>query len=168
MSPFYEVCHKKGSEKKRKAEAAKSNTRPILTFFQKKPEETVPEEGAPVSSESQSDEFHKGATSTGEEYSNTSEAMVVDDLVEIESGRNPAKLYHEDSASEARPEFDLGRNFPTDRGHFVEDIENESLKRNIIQHGPCRPDHAGSFEIVDERGNACSNFSSRYYNKYIE
>ena len=139
-----------------------------MTFFQKKPEETVLEEGAPVSSESESDEFHKSATSTCEENPNTSEAMVVDDLVEIESDRNPAKLHREGCASEARPEFDLDRNFPTDRGHFVEDIENTSFKRNIIQHGPCRPDHAGSFEIVDERGNASSNFSARYYNKYIE
>ena len=94
--------------------------------------------------------------------------MTIDDFIEIESDRNPAQLHHEDCASEARLEFDLGRNFPTDRGHFVEDIENASLKRNIIQHGPCRPDHAGSFEIIDERGDASSNFSARYYNKYIE
>ena len=98
-----------------------------MTFFQKKPEETVLEEGASVSLESESDDFHKSATSTGEANPNTSEAMVVDDLVEIESDRNPAKLHREDCASEARPEIDLDRNFPTDRSHFVKDIENASF-----------------------------------------
>ena len=37
------------------------------------------------------------------------------------------------------------------------------MKKNIIQHGPCRP--CGPFESVDINGSATTNFSASYYNK---
>ena len=51
-------------------------------------------------------------------------------------------------------------------GPFKKDIGNASLKWNIIQHGPCRPDYPGSYENFDERGNLSSNFSAEHYHKY--
>eukprot|EP00795_Rhopilema_esculentum_P010800 gene10800-19605_t len=68
------------------------------------------------------------------------------------------------SLNEHEPEvFDLSRENPTDRGHFKEDIKNAALKKNIIQHGPCRP--CGPFESVDINGSTTTNFSASYYNE---
>ena len=86
------------------------------------------------------------------------EAMAIDGLSATESVRNLAQLERGISVSEGRSVFDLSRNFTTDRSHFEEDIRRASLKRNIIQHGPCRPEPPGSFEIFDKRRNVSSNF----------
>ena len=80
----------------------------------------------------------------------------------------PITCMNQDEVTESscpnEPEiFDLSRENPTDRGHFDEDIKNAALKKNIIQHGPCRP--CGSFEPVDGNGNATTNFNASYYNK---
>lgn len=62
--------------------------------------------------------------------------------------------------------FDTTRKFPTDRGHFTENITDRDLKTLIMQHESCRP--LGPFEYVDDEGNAIVNFSARYYSKYID
>ena len=62
--------------------------------------------------------------------------------------------------------FETTRKFPTDRGHFTENITDRDLKTLIMQHESCRP--LGPFEYVDDEGNAIVNFSARYYSKYID
>ena len=80
----------------------------------------------------------------------------------------PITCMNKDEVTELRshnePEiFYLSRENPTDRGHFDEDIKNVALKKNTIQHGPCRP--CGPFESVDGNGSATANFIASYYNK---
>ena len=62
--------------------------------------------------------------------------------------------------------FDTTRKFPTDRGHFKENITDCDLKILIMQHESCRP--TGPFEYEDEEGNSIVNFSARYYNKHVD
>ncbi|CAB4035450.1 Hypothetical predicted protein, partial [Paramuricea clavata] len=62
--------------------------------------------------------------------------------------------------------FDTTRKFPTDRGHFKENITDCDLKIMVMHHESCRP--TGPFEYEDEEGNSIVNFSARYYNKYID
>ena len=63
-------------------------------------------------------------------------------------------------------QFDLSKSYPTDRGHFCEDLHDADLKKMILQYGPCRP--GGSFEYIKEDGYVSSNFSARYYNKHVK
>ena len=68
-------------------------------------------------------------------------------------------------------QFDLSKSYPTDRGHFCEDLHDADLhdadlEKMILQYGPCRP--GGSFEYIKEDGSVSSNFSARYYNKHVE
>jgi len=53
-------------------------------------------------------------------------------------------------------QFDLSKSYPTDRGHFCEDLHDADLKKMILQYGPCRP--GGSFEYIKEDGSVSSNF----------
>ena len=63
-------------------------------------------------------------------------------------------------------QFDLSKSYPTDRGHFCEDLHDADLKKMILQYGPCRP--GGSFEYINEDGSVSSNFGARYYNKHVK
>ena len=61
--------------------------------------------------------------------------------------------------------FDTTRKFPSNRGHFKENITDCDLKILIMQHKSCRP--TGPFEYEDDEGNSIVNFSARYYNKHV-
>ena len=62
--------------------------------------------------------------------------------------------------------FDLSKSYPTDHGHFCEDLYDADLKKMNLQYWLCRP--GGSFEYIKEDGSVSSNFSARYYNKHVE
>ena len=70
-----------------------------------------------------------------------------------------------DSAKSLEIQFHPSKTCHTDRGHFCETINDFRVKRLILEHGPCRP--TDGFEQINADGSRTTNFSERYYNKYI-
>lgn len=158
----YESGAKKRAEKRRKEEAATANTKSIGSFFQKSfdcdtVDNTVTSVLSSSSSEPKTNQSHKT-----QEISCNERQECFQDKEELITYLDQDEETGTSSLNE--PEvFDLSRENPTDRGHFKGDITSAALKKNIIQHGPCRP--CGPFESVDTNGNATTNFSASYYNK---
>ena len=157
-------------KKKRKTKSLLSNTSCISTFFQK--EDNGDNNEDPTS--------NSIAEVEDDSFCDNAEKYLVNSSICLESSYSVT--YNKDenfspsevcSASEAMSAdkkkdlvFDTTRKFPTDRGHFTENITDRDLKTLIMQHESCRP--LGPFEYVDDEGNAIVNFSARYYSKYID
>ena len=156
----YKSGAQKRAEKKRKTESSLSNTSCISTFFQK--EDNGDNNENPTSnSEVEDDSFCDNA----EKYLvNSSICLESSHSVTDNKDENftPSEVCSTLEAMSADKKkdlvFDTTRKFPTDHGHFTENITDRDLKTLIMQHESCRP--LGPFEYVDDEGNAIVNFSA--------
>ncbi len=140
MKRKYQSGSAKRTEKKRSIQITTQNTVPIASFFEKTKNVESDAEDTP----STSSLADKAQLSTSNEDVNSGSIKK-----SAETSNDQLEL------------FNLANEFPTDRGHFPSSIEEEVLKRLILNHGPCKPD--GPFTVEDEQGNITTNFSTSYY-----
>ena len=140
MKRKYKSGFSKRVEKQRKIQVAKQNTAPIASYFEKAENVEITDECNPSTS-SLTDEAQLSTTNQD---------------VDSRSVEKNAKTVNDQLSL-----FNLANDFPTDRGHFPSTIEEEDLKRLILNHGPCRPD--GPFTVENGQGSIITNFSSSYY-----
>ena len=139
----YKSGAQKRAEKKRKTESSLSNTSCISTFFQMKDngdnnEDTTCNSIAEVEDDSFCDNAEKYLINSS--ICPESSHDVTDDKDE---NFTPSEVCSTSEAKSADKKkdlvFDTTRKFPTDRGHFMENITDRNLKTLIMQHESCRP-----------------------------
>ena len=145
----YESGVRKRAEKKRKIEGAAANTKLISLFFEKSKDQDLPSSSLPP----QGEIVGENVTSSVPDESHETPDENHENVSQIITQVTPCQ-------------FDLSKSYPTDRGHFCEDLHDADLKKMILQYGSCRP--GGSFEYIKEDGSVSSNFSARYYNKHVK
>ena len=157
----YESGTSKRAEKKRKIEAATTNTKSISSFFERNAAFT----NSVLTSEETESIREAGVETEPLPESSTSTSTSIASAQEPQSHEISNKSATIESAKSLEIQFDPSKTCPTDRGHFCETINDSGVKRLILEHGPCRP--TDGFEQVNADGSMTTNFSERYYNKYI-
>ena len=157
----YESGASKRAEKKRKIEAATTNTKSISSFFERNAACT----NSGLTSEETESIREAGVETERLPESSTSTSTSIASAQEPQSHEISNKSATIESAKSLEIQFDPYKTCPTDRGHFCETINDSGVKRVILEHGPCRP--SDGFEQVNADGSMTTNFSERYYNKYI-
>ena len=157
----YESGASKRAEKKRKIEAATTNTKSISSFFERNAAFT----NSVLTSEETESIREAGVETEPLPESSTSTSTSIASAQEPQSHEISNKSATIESAKSLEIQFDPSETCPTDRGHFCETINDSGVKRLILEHGPCRP--TDGFEQVNADGSMTTNFSERYYNKYI-
>jgi hypothetical protein len=171
----YKSGAQKRAGKKKKTEISLSNTSCISTFLQTKDNVDNNEDRPSTSSSSSIAEVEDNSFfDNAEKDLNSSICPESNHAVTGDKDENFTPLKLSSSTSEAKLDknkdlvFDTTRKFPTDRGHFKENIADCDLKILVMHHESCRPTGPFEYEDEDEEGNSILNFSARYYNKYID
>ena len=78
--------------------------------------------------------------------SQNNDENILQDAVE-----NIPEISPNDCITKKLNDFNLEKDFSTDRAHFPGDISDAALKRTIIKHEPCRPKDPKYFSSRDEK-----------------
>ena len=120
---MYESGASKRAEKKRKIEAATTNTKSISSFFERNTEFT---NSVLASEETESIRKEVVETEPILESSTSTSTACAQEPQSQEISNQSATI---DSAKSLRIQFDPSKTCPTDRGHFCETVNDSEVKR---------------------------------------